>query len=73
MQKRHVTQKAWCVRLVHGGHISRVLRGKTQGVSPRARMHARIHARIHSLTRTHVRARTRSYDVAEAPDDFKSD
>lgn len=37
MQKRHVTQKERCVRLVHGGYISRVLRGKTQGiVGPRA-------------------------------------
>lgn len=47
MQKRHVTQKARCVRLVHGGHISRVLRGKTQGiVGPRARTQARTHAHV---------------------------
>lgn len=40
MQKRHVNQKARDVRLVHGCHISRVLRGKTQGiVGPRARTH----------------------------------
>jgi len=47
MQKRHVTQKARCVRLVHGDHISRLLRGKTQGiVGPRARTKARMHAYV---------------------------
>jgi len=57
-----VTQKARCVRLVHGGHISRVLRGKTQGIAgPRASEHA--HAR-----------RLASYDVVEVPDDgFRGD
>lgn len=49
MQKRHVTQKARCVRLVHGDHISRVVRGKTQGiVGPRARTQERRHARTHT-------------------------
>lgn len=47
MQKRHVTQKARCVRLVHGDHISRLLWGKTQGiVGPRARTKARMHAHV---------------------------
>lgn len=58
MQKRHVNQKARDVRLVHGCHISRALRGKTQGITSEPR------ARIHII----------SYDVVEVPDDdFRSD